>query len=229
VTSIKIGLLGGTFDPVHNGHLQLAESALKEYRLDKVIFIPSAQPPHKTDTSVTSFSHRIAMLSLAGQGIDNFECSAIEGTLPKPSYTIDTLRELLKNYQTDCTLYFIIGADAFLDILTWKSYQEVLQTVHILISGRIGYKSVQLFDLLKRLGYRPNDNSWTGNIAQKDIYLLKKTPEEHSSSTIRALIEKGESVHRLIPRAVFDYIQKNKLYQPEKVGETTCSRNDSQR
>jgi len=226
VTYSKIGLLGGTFDPVHNGHLQLAESALEEYRLDKVVFIPSAQPPHKTDVSITSFKHRTAMLSLAGQGRRCFECNPIEGALAKPSYSIDTLRELSKYYQTDCKLYFIIGADAFLDILTWKSYQEILQTVHILISERKGYKSSQLFDLLRRLGYTGQGNTWHGKNTQKDIYLLNAIPEDYSSSVIRNLLSLGDSVRRLIPAVVLDYIKKNKLYQPGKVGETTCNAND---
>ncbi len=226
MTSRKIGLLGGTFDPVHNGHLQLAESALKEYRLEKVVFIPSAQPPHKKCDSITSFSHRMAMLTLAGQSVKGFECNAIEGILPKPSYTIDTLRELRRHYQTDCQLYFIIGADAFLDILTWKAHQEVLRSVHILLSGRKGYKSAQLFDLLKKLGYKAHENSWYGRDAKKDIYLLNKTPEEHSSSAIRNMIEKGESVHRLIPQSVLQYIQENKIYQSEKAGEATSNQKD---
>ena len=115
MTTRKIGLLGGTFDPIHYGHLQLAESALVECKLDKVVFIPSALPPHKNGAVITSFRHRLAMLSLAGQGFNGFECNAIEGDLPKPSYTIDTLRELLKHYKSDCQLYFMIGADAFLD------------------------------------------------------------------------------------------------------------------
>jgi len=216
VTLEKIGLLGGTFDPVHYGHLQLAESALEEFGLDKVVLIPAAQPPHKNGLSITPFRHRLAMLTLAGEGISGFECSPIEATLPKPSYTIDTLRELRKHYKGDCRLYFMIGADAFLDILTWKSHQEVLHSVNIILSRRKGYSGGELAVLLKKLGYNDNEGSWHGDDGKKDIYILKRIPDDHSSSAIRAMIEKGQSVQRFLPRSVIEYIQKNKLYQSDK-------------
>ena len=213
MSSGRIGLLGGTFDPVHYGHLQLAESALKECKLDKVVFIPSAQPPHKNGTSIASFNHRLAMLSLATQGITGFECNAIEGILPKPSYTIDTLRELQKLYSPDCQLYFLIGADAFLDILTWKSHHEILRSVNIILSHRKGYKSDLLSALLKKLNYKRGDRAWHGENDKKDIFILEQTPVGFSSSDIRRMISSGESVHRMVPEWVDEYIQRNQLYQ----------------
>lgn len=226
MTLKKIGLLGGTFDPVHYGHLQFAESALAECRLDKVVFLPSAEPPHKNGTSITSFSHRLAMLSLAGQGMNGFECDPIEATLPKPSYTIDTLRELRKQYRGNYRLYFMIGADAFLDILTWKSYQEVLHSVDIVLSRRNGYKDGRLIVLLKQLGYKATNSAWRGKDGKKDIYILQKTPDDHSSSVIRAMIGRGESVQRYLPESVMKYIEKNKLYQSETIAKTSCVRQD---
>ncbi|MGB3212542.1 MAG: nicotinate (nicotinamide) nucleotide adenylyltransferase [Desulforhopalus sp.] len=222
MTGRKIGLLGGTFDPVHLGHLQFAESALNECQLNKVVFIPSAQPPHKTHTTVSSFKHRLAMVTLAGEGVTGFDYNAIERSLPKPSYTIDTLRALNQYYEGDCCLYFMIGADAFLDILTWKSYQEILCSVHILLSERKGYKRSRLNNLLKKLGYKASDNLWRGKDGQKDIYILRNTPEDHSSSIIRAMVSRGESVHRFLPKPVIEYIQKNKLYQFEKPVPAGC-------
>jgi nicotinate-nucleotide adenylyltransferase len=213
VTYRKIGLLGGTFDPIHYGHFQLAEAALKECRLDKVVFIPSAQPPHKNCASVTPFKHRLAMLTLAGEGINGFECNAIEGRLPKPSYTIDTLRVLQEYYQSDCQLYFMIGADAFLDIMTWKSHLEVLDSMNIILSRRKGYKEAQLADLLKKLGCKAGDGSSYWTDCQKNIYILDKTPEDLSSSTIRNKIRQGASVEQFLPESVINYIQKHKLYQ----------------
>lgn len=221
MTGRKIGLLGGTFDPVHYGHLQFAEAALQECRLDKVVFIPSAEPPHKIGASITSFRHRLAMLILAGQGIHGFECNAIEERLPKPSYTIDTLRELQKHYQRDCRLYFMIGADAFLDFLTWKSPQQILQSVNILLALRKGYNVDQLTLLLKNLGYKPNDGSWTAGEGKQDIHILKRTPDDHSSSAIRTMIEKGAPVDRFLPETVIEYIRKNKLYHAANGARTT--------
>ncbi|MCP4342425.1 MAG: nicotinate (nicotinamide) nucleotide adenylyltransferase [Desulfobulbaceae bacterium] len=211
----KIGLLGGTFDPVHHGHLQLAETALKECGLDKVVFIPSAQPPHKNCASVTPFRHRLAMLTLAGEGRNGFECCAIESILPKPSYTIDTLRALREYYHSDCQLYFMIGADAFLDILTWKSHLEVLHSVNIILSKRKGYKEKQLSDLLKQLGCQVTDGSFHWTDCKKVIYLLEKTPDGLSSSEVRSKIRQGDSVQQSLPKSVIEYIQKHKLYQAE--------------
>ena len=222
MTTRKIGLLGGTFDPIHCGHLQLAESALVECELEKVIFIPSALPPHKNGAVITSFRHRLAMLTLAGQGVNGFECSAIENELPKPSYTIDTLKVLLKHYKSDCQLYFMIGADAFLDILTWKSYQKLLQSVNFILSRRKGYKEAQLSSLLKKLGYTSSDRSCYGADGKKYIYILEKMPEDISSSDIRTKIRQGQSVRGLLPKLVIEYIQKHNLYQSEKAGTVSC-------
>lgn len=212
MTGRRIGLLGGTFDPVHYGHLQLAEAAIEECNLDKVVFVPSAQPPHKNRASITPFRHRLAMLTLAGAGIKGFECSAIEGLLPKPSYTIDTLRALKKQYENDCRLYFMIGADAFLDILTWKSPRQVLHEVNIIVSGRKGYDSAHLAELLLKLGYTEQGGHWAGEEGKRGIFILKKTPPDQSSSGIRAMIKKGQSVNRFLPSKVIDYIQAHMLY-----------------
>ena len=212
MTLKKIGLLGGTFDPVHYGHLQLAELALVECGLDKVVFIPAAEPPHKNRTAVSSFGHRLAMLELATKDMMRFECNAIEGLLPKPSYTIDTLRVLQRYYHNDCHLHFMIGADAFLEILSWKEHWDVLRSVYIILSRRKGYRGEQLADLLKSLGYTSDQGFWHADNGKKDIYILERTPGEQSSSGIRALIAKGQSVERFLPPAVKLYIEQNKLY-----------------
>jgi len=218
VTIRKIGLLGGTFDPVHYGHLQLAAAAKEECHLDKVVFIPSAQPPHKNCSSISSFKDRLAMLVLAGADKDGYECNTIEEELPKPSYTIDTLRALRRQYEADCRLYFMIGADAFLDILTWKSYGEILTSVNIILSKRKGYRAKELYALFDQLGYTKRGNTWCGGEEKKNIIILAKTPVDQSSSVIRAKIASNDSVEQLLPGSVLAYIQKNGLYHPEKSG-----------
>lgn len=212
----KIGLLGGTFDPVHSGHLQLAESVLQECTLDKVVFIPSAEPPHKDGTTVTSYEHRVAMLELIIQGRKEFECNTIEGQLPKPSYTIDTLEVLVKQYSSNVRLFFIIGADAFLDIVTWKSYQKIPQLVRIIVSQRKGSLSTKLYDMLKRLGYIEYENSWRGQEQRKDITILRSTPADISSSKIRSMVRSGKSIQQVMPEPVVEYIKRHTLYPPDR-------------
>jgi nicotinate-nucleotide adenylyltransferase len=153
------------------------------------------------------------MLNLAGACENSFECDAIEDTLPKPSFTIDTLSELRKHYCTDCCFYFMIGADAFLDILTWKSPTALLCSVNIILSKRKGYDAEHLAILLKKLGYAASDGLWQGNDGKKSIYILKNVPDSLSSSAIRTMIKKGESVQQYLPESVIEYIKRNKLYQ----------------
>ncbi len=189
---------------------------MEECGLEQVVFLPAAQPPHKDGACITSFRHRLAMLKLACQDRKGFVCNAIESILPMPSYTIDTLQALKKHYQPPCQLYFMIGADAFLDILTWKSPRRVLHSVNIILSRRKGYQSEQLTLLLKKLGYRAKDNLWYDRENKKQIYVLQKCPDALSSSAIRAMIRNGEPVEKLLPQAVLDYIERHRLYN-EKV------------
>lgn len=221
MTGRRIGLLGGTFDPVHYGHLQFAQAALQECSLDKVVFIPAAEPPHKKGASITSFRHRLVMLRLAGRNMPCFECNAIEERLPKPSYTIDTLRELQEHCEIDCRLYFMIGADAFLEFLTWKSHQHILQSVDIILALRKGYSVDHLTVLLEKLGYVSTDGSWSAGEGKKNIHILKKTPDAYSSSAIREKIENGQPIDRFVPQAVIEYIRKNTLYHAAN-GERTA-------
>ena len=210
----KIGVLGGTFDPVHTSHLELAEAARREYGLDKILFIPAAVPPHKRETAVTSFEHRVRMLEIACESSDFFECNIIEGELPKPSYTLDTLRALQSRMGKESTFYFIIGCDAFLDILTWKSYREILQLVSIIVSKREGVEEKKMADLAFILGYNiTNESSWSGSKGNKDICFLKKTPPELSSTFIRKNIRDNRIIAGTIPEKVVEYIETNTLYR----------------
>lgn len=209
----KIGLLGGTFDPIHFGHLQLAEAALAECGLDKVVFIPSAQPPHKDNEFITPFHHRLAMLGLAWHGRKEFECNSIEGMLPKPSYTVDTLRALREHYTKECHLYFMIGADAFLDILSWKAPSEVLQSVNFIVSRRRGYGGKKLSELLTDLGYKTDKGCWRSDNGNRDITILDEVPAEMSSSAIRQKLMLGQTVTGLVPESVLEYIRFHRLYR----------------
>ncbi len=204
--------MGGTFDPVHSGHLQMAKSAHSEFHLDSITFLPAGHPPHKDTAAVTAFDHRIAMLKLACDRIDNFECNAIEGTLATPSYTIDTLRALLQYYRPGTELFFLIGVDAFIDILTWKAHRDILTLTSLIVFKRRGLTKPDLASFLKSLGYREYKNHWQGRLEQKNIYIPQYIPDDISSSAIRKKIKSGQECTGLLGDKVFQYIQSNRLY-----------------
>lgn len=206
-------MFGGTFDPVHNGHLQLAHQAIEEVSLARLLFIPAAQPPHK-DKVVTAIKHRIAMLELVCRDSDNLVCSSIERYLPKPSYTVDTLSELQKKFPENTDIFFIIGSDAFLDLMTWKAYLTLLSMVQIVVSPRIGYSDHLLYSFLNTIGYTFKVNRWQAEAPKKDIIILSQSPQGVSSSDIRKIIaQKGDTTTMLHP-GVARYIEKNSLYNP---------------
>lgn len=214
----KIGILGGTFDPVHLGHLQLAESAVEEFGLDQMLFIPAALPPHKDGTRVTSFAHRAAMLQLACAPYRKFNVNLIEEQLPKPSYSIDTLKQLQKHYGDGVRLFFVLGIDSFLDIGTWKAYRSLLKLVTVIISLRKGYEHRLLLQLLADLGYEMETGNSYRRGSSQEVLLLKATPEAISSSSIRTRIGRGESFQQLLPPGVEQYITKHMLYNYNFLG-----------
>jgi nicotinate-nucleotide adenylyltransferase len=210
----RIGLLGGTFDPVHNGHLQIAEIARDYCDLQEVKFIPTAVPPHKNLQAIASFNHRAQMIQLALAGRTDFKLSTIEASLPEPSYTIDTLHYFHSQTKNTTDFYFIIGADAFLDITTWKSCQHVLQATHFVVLNRAGYDSLKVKELIKRLGYEPDDSSqiWQHSTLLKKIFFPAMPIMNISSSDIRQDIKENKPVTTAVPTAVLNYIQTHNLY-----------------
>ncbi|MFH0781038.1 MAG: nicotinate (nicotinamide) nucleotide adenylyltransferase [Pseudomonadota bacterium] len=220
----RIGLLGGTFNPVHFGHLQLAKAAMAECSLDQVVFIPSGQPPHKDEAIIASFADRIAMLQLAGANDKGFTCTAIEEELPVPSYTIDTLRAIGGRFPSPAIFFFIIGADAFLDLLSWKAYEEILRCVTLIVAERKGCHPDRLHEFLRKLQYVDRGNNvWQGKDSCRDIILLHTIPGNHSSTAIRAKISKGVFPEKDTPSGVIAYIKEYALYQSKKIIEDPCT------
>jgi len=203
LTKLKIGLMGGTFDPIHYGHLVAAEEARINFNLSKVIFIPAGNPPHKKDYKVTDSEHRYIMTALAVNSNPYFEVSRVEVDREGYTYTVDTLKWFREKYDNSVELFFISGADAILDILTWRKVEEVLKYCTFIAATRPGYTSEQLERKVKEVK----------NLYGKEIFILEVTGMAISSTDIRKKVKNGQSIKYLVPEAVEYYIIKNNLYR----------------
>lgn len=197
----KTGILGGTFDPVHYGHLILAEQAMGEAKLDQVVFMPALVQPFKRNTKVADANHRLEMLKLATENNPCFSVSDLELSSPEISYTINTLRNL-KTMDPDADLYFIIGTDAFLGLEKWYSSEDLLRCFSFIIGSRPGYKEQELRACMTH--YR--------ECYHTNMVLIDNSEVEISSTNIKERFRKGKSIKYLLPEAVEAYIYKNKLY-----------------
>lgn len=201
MSSKGLGILGGTFDPIHLGHLQMAEAVHESMQLEQIIFIPAYVAPHKVGLDFAPATDRFAMTKLAVEHYDNFSVSDIELCRSGVSYTIDTLRELHCLYP-DKKLYFIIGADSVVQLHTWNNIEEMMQLATFVGAGRPGYEGV-MEEVVKHLGEQAREH-----------ILLLDTPEYDISSTeIRTRIHQGKNLTGLVPEVVEQYIYKHGLYQ----------------
>jgi nicotinate-nucleotide adenylyltransferase len=187
---MRIGILGGTFNPVHIGHLILAEEAREKLGLDKIIFIPTALPPHKDNLNIAPAADRLKMLKLATQGNKYFKVLDIEIKRNGRSYTIDTLRELKSKYSRD-ELYFIIGSDLLKYLNEWKDLNEILKMVKFVVATRPGFPLEQIPSYITTLAIRAVDVS---------------------GFEVRQCVAQNKSYGYLVTDKVFDYIKKRKLY-----------------
>ncbi|MDD5505884.1 MAG: nicotinate-nucleotide adenylyltransferase [Candidatus Omnitrophica bacterium] len=187
---MKIGILGGTFNPVHIGHLILAEEAREKLGLDKIVFIPTALPPHKDSLNIALADKRLKMLKLAIKGNKYFTVSDIEIKRKGRSYTIDTLKELKQKYSRD-ELYFIIGSDLLKYLNEWKDLNEIIKMVKFVAATRPGYPLEQIPQYIKTLAIRAVDVS---------------------GFEVRGCVQENKSFRYLVPEAVFNYINRNNLY-----------------
>ncbi len=199
--------MGGTFNPIHIGHLVTASEALHQFNLDRIVFIPSGLPPHKEDIEKASPEHRYLMAVIASASHENFFVSRIEIDSKKISYTLDTLRQLKKIYGTETELFFITGADAILEILTWKKPHEVIKLCSFIAATRPGYDLSKLTDLRKRL-YTDAESG-----EDKKIFVVDIPALSISSTDIRARIQENRPIDYLVPEGVASYIIKHGLYK----------------
>lgn len=194
--------MGGTFDPIHYGHLVTAEAVMHEYQIDQVLFIPSGQPPHKTEGQVTPADHRYLMTLLATETNPRFFSSRIEIDRKGYTYTIDTIRELKEMYPGS-EIYFITGADAFSNILSWKNPELLLSSCHFVAATRPGYSRAKAAPQIEALMDRHADT----------LHYLEVPALSISSSEIRARVKEGRPIKYLLPETVENYIYKHGLYQ----------------
>ena len=198
---MKIGVMGGTFDPIHLGHLATAEAVRENFSLDEILFIPAARPPHKLGKNITDEHHRLTMTILATQSNKFFKVSDMELKRTGLSYTLDTMNELHKIFGHSTELFFIIGADSLADLSKWHAAKELVAKCHFIATTRQGvdvdFSAVEKF---------------FGAVAKKHIHRVTTPGLEISSTDIREKVQCGRSIKYLVPETVEEYILREKLY-----------------
>lgn len=192
----SIGIFGGTFNPVHNGHLLIAEDVREKLNLDKVLFIPAENPPHKKVHNLADSCHRLEMIKLAIKGNPYFSVSDIEIKRGGVSYSIETIKALKEIYQKGTMFFFIMGADSILEFMEWKEWKSLLGLCNFVVAPRRGYEV--------GAGSKPALN--------KNVLFLQTRMFDISSTEIREKIRNGEPIGYFVPDAVAKYIKEHKLY-----------------
>jgi nicotinate-nucleotide adenylyltransferase len=214
----RVGLFGGTFDPVHCGHIRAAGEVLERFSLDKVLFIPSFIPPHKERAGIVPARDRLRMVDLACREEPRFAASSIEVDAGEKSYSIITL-EKVKRIYPGAWIFFILGVDAFLEIETWRDHERVLEECLFIVMTRPGYRLDQADRVLEdSLGEKVHHVSETEKIGEdhfqaRRIFFLPILALDISSTEVRRRIGTGETIKGLVPDAVGDYIRSHHLYR----------------
>jgi nicotinate-nucleotide adenylyltransferase len=234
----RIGIYGGTFDPVHYGHLKVAEAVLSAFALDRIFFVPAFTPPHKRKRMISSPFHRMAMLALATADSTKMFVSTVELEAPSRPYTIETLGRLQTELQP-ARLFFMMGADSFIDVTSWRDYEAILSEYDVIVATRPGYRGPngkedsiqnseeaigalvpQLSPRLRRTivdlrgGAYPVDADLAdADLNSSRIYLTDYVSVDVSATGIRDAVEQGRLIDDLVPPSVAAYIEKYRLYQ----------------
>ncbi|AHM56462.1 nicotinate-nucleotide adenylyltransferase NadD [Peptoclostridium acidaminophilum DSM 3953] len=198
----RIGIMGGTFDPIHNGHLAMAEAVREAFSLDRVLFIPSGKPPHKRRSEIADKQHRYNMTVLATNSNNAFEVSPVEVEREQLSYTVDTLKILKEEYK-DSEIFLVMGADALCDIESWSRVDELLKLCRVVGATRPGIDIDEFKREIEKIQRQFNVQILHVHVPSLDI----------SSTDIRERAKRGSSIKYLIPEEVEKYIYKYKLYR----------------
>ena len=217
---MRIGILGGTFNPIHYGHLRSVEEVCEALMLDEVRFVPSALPPHKPEKEIASAADRLEMVRIALKDYPAYVCDPIEVERGGASYTLDTVEELTRRSSDGNEMFFIIGADAFLELSTWHKPKEVLRTINIAVTLRGNQQTREFVEALLRViqSVEPNyciDSSLREmKFTEKErvIKLIPITEVDISATRIRKCIEESSSIRHLLPREVELFIIRRRLY-----------------
>lgn len=214
---MRWGLLGGTFDPIHFGHLRGAEEMLQLFNLNRIIFVPSSRPPHKLEAEISPFHHREQMIRLAIEENVNFSFSEVEKLRAGKSYSVETVEYILSKYMKDLELYFIVGQDAFQAVTTWKDWDRLLLLCNFAVMTRPGYDNMTLDEILphafaSQFKYNQDTDGFEGPTGHA-IYFRHVSFLDISSSRMRIMIKKNQSIRYLTPDKVRQYIAKHALYR----------------
>ena len=218
----QIALFGGTFDPIHSGHIAVARAAERRFHLDRVFLIPSSRPPHKSSAELCAYEHRFAMVALACSAHPRFVPSLAEANVNGASsrifYSIDTVRRFREQFnRPGDRLFFIMGADSFLDLHAWKDYAELLQLCNFVVANRPGFRIGALREvippeLLAPAPTKARRDSRVIPLRDTSVYVLETVASHVSATDVRQRVERGRTIHGLVPPRVEEYITKQVLY-----------------
>jgi nicotinate-nucleotide adenylyltransferase len=217
---MRLGLLGGTFDPIHRGHLDVAIAARDALGLERVLLVPAHVPPHRAQAPRASGYHRFAMVARAVAGHDRLEACDLELRADGPSYTSVTLRRLRARGFAPTQLFFITGADAFAEIATWHDYPALLDASHFIVISRPGHDHGQLRRRLPDLAGRfvevppGSADRLVPGMTRPAVFLVEATTSAVSSTEVRGRIERGAILDDLLPAGVVEHITRHRLYEP---------------
>ncbi len=213
---MRVGLFGGSFNPIHFGHLRSAEEQREALGLDLVYFVPASSPPHKTEGGLAPAEHRLQMVRLATKGNRHFMVSDVEIKRAGQSYTIDTVRFFLATLRQPSALFLLMGADQFNELDTWKNADELVAACNLAVHTRLSEgdsASAPRFSLaaLKRFGYIKCDDHYV-HPSEHTLSFVDTTILPISATEIRRKLQRGQSINYLLPGDVVDYIQRHQLY-----------------
>jgi len=220
ISTVNIALFGGSFDPIHSGHLAAARAAMRRFRLDRILFIPTGNPPHKRRDHLTAYAERLAMVALACAGEERFVPSALEAPTPEgtPHYSVNTLRRVRRSLRAGDRLFFLLGADSFLDLPHWKDFDRLIRLAEFIVVSRPGIDAEAIRRQAHGCDRDPMRPAPSGAKPPATVHLLLGVDARVASRDIRQTVLARRSLRGLVPPLVEEYILKEGLYRPRSAG-----------